>query len=117
MDECDQLIEIPTFGLKNSLNVASACPIGVCRREGRECVCPRHVTGTRSIWSRRLEDHSDGGGWRRWELLHVSHTNDYFECSTLGCLSYVRGEKWREASEVEWRVLAGVRGQLERERD
>mmetsp|Transcript_20863 Transcript_20863/g.31479 ORF Transcript_20863/g.31479 Transcript_20863/m.31479 type:complete len:91 (+) Transcript_20863:786-1058(+) len=26
---CDQLIEIPTFGLKNSLNVASACPIVV----------------------------------------------------------------------------------------
>ena len=29
MDKCDDLVEIPTFGLKNSLNVASACPIGV----------------------------------------------------------------------------------------
>ena len=25
----DELIEIPTFGLKNSLNVASACPVVV----------------------------------------------------------------------------------------
>ena len=29
MHECDDLIEIPTFGVKNSLNVASACPIVV----------------------------------------------------------------------------------------
>lgn len=29
MDQCDELIEIPTFGLKNSLNVASACPVVV----------------------------------------------------------------------------------------
>jgi len=29
MDACDALVEIPTFGLKNSLNVASACPVVV----------------------------------------------------------------------------------------
>ena len=29
MDLCDKVIEIPTMGQKNSLNVASACPIVV----------------------------------------------------------------------------------------
>ena len=29
LDACDGLIEIPTFGLKNSLNVAAACPVVV----------------------------------------------------------------------------------------
>jgi len=29
MDACDGLVEIPTYGLKNSLNVASAAPVVV----------------------------------------------------------------------------------------
>ena len=29
MDFCDHIVEIPTFGVKNSLNVASACPVVV----------------------------------------------------------------------------------------
>jgi tRNA C32,U32 (ribose-2'-O)-methylase TrmJ len=29
LELCDKIIEIPTFGLKNSLNVASACPVVV----------------------------------------------------------------------------------------
>jgi len=29
MAECDKVVEIPTFGVKNSLNVASACPVVV----------------------------------------------------------------------------------------
>jgi len=29
MEACDELIEIPTYGLKNSLNVSSACPVVV----------------------------------------------------------------------------------------
>ena len=29
LDLCDKIIEIPTFGAKNSLNVASCCPVVV----------------------------------------------------------------------------------------
>jgi 23S rRNA (guanosine2251-2'-O)-methyltransferase len=29
MEQCDKIVEIPCFGLKNSLNVASACPVVV----------------------------------------------------------------------------------------